>query len=67
MNYKNFTPHPIVLNDGRSFKSEGIARVSAVSSNIENDGCTQSFGVVVGLPEPEDGILSLVLLRVKTW
>ena len=54
------TPHPIMLNDGRTFQSEGIARVSAVFSNIENDCCTQSFGEVVGLPEPEEGTMYIV-------
>lgn len=60
MNYKNLTPHPIALNDGRTFQSEGIARVSAVFSDIQNDCCTQSFGEVVGLPEPEEGVLFIV-------
>lgn len=60
MNYKNLTPHAISLNDGRTYQSEGIARVSAVFSDIENDCCTQSFGEVVGLPEPEEGTMYIV-------
>ena len=55
MKYKNLTPHAITLNDGRVFESEGIARVSAVFSDIENDCCTQSFGEVVGLPDRPQG------------
>ena len=36
--FKNFTPHEIILNDGRSFPSVGVARVSATFTNFDTDG-----------------------------
>lgn len=68
--FKNFTPHTIVLNDGRSFASEGLARVSATFTPFDENGvCSQQFGDITGLPEPADGVLYivsvLVLIAVK--
>ena len=60
MTFRNFTPHQINLNDGRSFDSEGIARVSVTFTNIENDVCDQLFGDVIGLPEQEDDVFLIV-------
>lgn len=63
--FRNFTPHEIVLNDGRSFPSEGIARVSASFTNFNNDGiCRQEFGEVEGLPEPQEGVMLIVSAMV---
>lgn len=65
--YKNFTPHAIVLNDGRSFASEGLARVSASFTDFDADGvCAQQFGEVTGLPAPADGVLYIVSAIVLT-
>lgn len=61
MNFINFTPHTIVLNDGRSFEPVGLARVSTSFSTVEEDICSQVFGQVVGLPEDEvEGTLLIV-------
>lgn len=61
MKFRNFTPHAIVLNDGRRFESEGVARVAASFTDFDTDGvCRQVFGDVQCLPEPEDGTLLIV-------
>jgi len=64
MEYKNYTPHAIRLNDGREFQSLGNARVEASFSDVVNDICSQVFGEVQGLPEAEDGVLLIVSARV---
>ena len=69
--FKNLTPHVISLNDGTTFASEGLARVSATFSVFdENCVCEQKFGQVTGLPEPDNNTLyivsSLVLTAAKT-
>lgn len=59
--FKNLTPHVIVLNDGRTFASEGLARVSATFTDINIDGvCEQQFGEIIGLPEPEKDVVYIV-------
>lgn len=59
--FKNLTPHTITLKDGRSFASEGLARVSATFSKFDEDGvCEQQFGAVTGLPDPEENTLYIV-------
>ena len=60
----NYTPHTINLNDGRSFPSQGVARVSASFSPIVDDVCTQVFGDVQGLPAPQDGVRYIVSAMV---
>lgn len=65
--FRNFTPHVIVLNDGREFVSEGLARVSATFSSFDEDGvCSQQFGEVTGLPEPADNTMYIVSALVLT-
>lgn len=64
---KNYTPHAISLNDGRTFASEGLARVSATFTDFDADGvCEQQFGDITGLPEPADGVLYIVSALVLT-
>ena len=59
--FKNYTPHTITLNDGREFLSEGVARVAASFSSFDEDGiCRQEFGEVTGLPMPQDGVRFIV-------
>lgn len=58
--FKNFTPHPIVLNDGTTFESIGIARVSASFTDAVDGVCDQEFGDVGGLPKPEEGVFLIV-------
>jgi len=61
MVFKNFTPHNIVLNDGREFASEGLARVSSEHTAFSEDGvCEVVFGEVSGLPEPVEGTMLIV-------
>jgi hypothetical protein len=62
--HRNFTPHQINLNDGRTFSSEGCARVSAAFTEIEGDTCRQTFGDVQGLPEWEEGTRIIVSAMV---
>lgn len=65
MKFLNFTPHEIILNDGRSFPSEGVARVSATFTQFNQDGiCRQEFGEVEGLPEPKEGVKLIVSAMV---
>lgn len=64
--FKNFTPHDIVLNNGVKYASVGLARVSSSFSSFDEDGiCEQTFGEVEGLPEPEEGVLLIVSSIVK--
>jgi len=62
--FKNFTPHTINLNDGRSYQSVGVARVGASFSAISDDVCTQIFSEVEGLPPFEEGVLLIVSAMV---
>ena len=63
--FKNFTPHTIVLNDGRTFLSEGLARVSATHSAFDADGVASvEFGEVTGLPTQEPDVLLIVSAMV---
>lgn len=65
--FRNYTPHPIALNDGRTFASEGLARVSATFTPFDkNVVCNQEFGQVTGLPEPADNTLYIVSALVLT-
>lgn len=65
--FKNYTPHPIALNNGRTFASEGLARVSAAFTPFDENGvCTQEFGEVTGLPEPTADTLYIVSALVLT-
>jgi len=52
MNFRNFTPHEIELNNGLKFASEGVARVSASFGEFDDSVCSQNFGDVEGLPDP---------------
>ena len=61
---RNFTPHAIVLNDGRSIPSEGVARVRAQFGEFDMDVCSQNFGEVEGLPDPVAGTLLIVSAMV---
>ena len=60
MTFKNYTPHSIVLNDGRTFPSMGVSRVSNSFSEFKNDICSVSYGDIVGLPAPEEGTIYIV-------
>jgi hypothetical protein len=65
MQYINCTPHTIVLNDGREFPASGvIPRVSVHFTDIIDDVCSQCFGQVVGLPEPQADTMYIVSAMV---
>ena len=65
MNFLNYTPHTIIMNDGRKFKSQGIARVSANFTDADNNGIVkQVFGDVDGLPPQKDGVKIIVSAMV---
>ena len=60
MNFLNYTPHVINLNDGTSYTSQGVARVSASFTSPVNGICSQQFGDVEGLPEPQENTMYIV-------
>ncbi len=61
MNFINFTPHAITLNDGRVFESIGVARVGNTFSDFDSDGvCSVAYGDIEGLPAPQDDTLYIV-------
>ena len=65
MEYLNYTPHTIKLNDGREFESAGLARVSASFSEFDSNlVCQQVFGAVEGLPAKQDGTILIVSAMV---
>jgi hypothetical protein len=64
----NLTPHMVNVN-GMSYPSEGLARVSEKETQIGMlNGIplfSKTFGEVVGLPDPQEGILFIVSGLVK--
>lgn len=65
MKYVNLTPHTIVLNNGDSFPSMGVARVSSTFSNFDgNLICHVQYGDVQGLPAPADDTIYIVSAMV---
>lgn len=65
MEFRNFTPHAIVLNDGRVFESEGVARVANSFTEFDADGVsTVTYGAPQGLPEPQGGVMIIVSAMV---
>jgi hypothetical protein len=69
MKFVNLTPHAITLNNGETFASQGVARVSATFTSFEDNVCKQTFGDLVGLPEPCENtryvVSALVLSAAK--
>lgn len=63
-NFVNFTPHTVVLNDGRTFASAGIARVSNQFTDIKDDVCDVTYGDITGLPAPVAGTTYIVSAMV---
>lgn len=67
MQFLNYTPHTVNLNDGREFKSVGVARVDVSFSKPDTNGIvSQVFGNVTGLPAPQPDtkyIVSLLVLQ----
>lgn len=52
--FYNYTPHTITLNNGTSYGSVGVARVSNSFTDFDSDGvCSVKYGEVLGLPSAE--------------
>ena len=75
INLVNLTPHPIVLNDGRSFAPSGaVARVSEVHHRVthftdpQTEASTPVFrsvpSSVTGIPDPVEGTCYIVSAMV---
>ena len=62
MKFVNLTPHVINLNDGTSLPVSGmVCRISSTHSEFDPSGiCYISFGDVVNLPDPADGVTYVV-------
>lgn len=65
MKIRNYTPHDVVLNDGRVYKSMGIARVSSTHEEVAPGMYEISYGEVVGLPEYQQGMFLIVSALVQ--
>jgi hypothetical protein len=64
MTFENYTPHTVVLNDGRTFPSLGVARVSSSFTDINDDVCAVTYGDVTGLPSRQEGVMLIVSAMV---
>ena len=65
MKFLNYTPHAIVLNDGTSYPSLGVARVANTFTGFDADGiCDVVYGDVTGLPAPQPGVRLIVSAMV---
>ena len=65
MKFINLTPHTITLNDGTSFPTEGVARVSDTYTEFNTSGvCKVKHGAIEGLPEPEANTTFIVSAMV---
>ena len=57
----NLTPHTITLNNGASYASQGVCRVSNSFTSFDDNGvCDVVYGDIVGLPEPSANTLYIV-------
>lgn len=60
MNTINLTPHPITVGDTTFPPSGTVARVQAGFTPIVDGVCHQTFGDIVDLPDPQDGVRFIV-------
>lgn len=59
--FYNYTQHKITLNDGTSFDSMGVARVSNDFTKFDdNKICKVTYGNIIGLPAPKKGVYYIV-------
>mgnify|MGYP003348687737 CR=1 FL=1 len=70
MRFLNLTPHPIVVVGGPTIPPSGtVARCATVSRSAgEHQGVAlvrATFGEVVDLPDPEEGVLLVVSALVR--
>lgn len=60
--FLNYTPHDVVMNDGRVYKSVGNVRIENRFGTIENDVCEVTFGELKGLPDPRENTVYIISL-----
>lgn len=67
MEFINLTPHDIVMNNGTTFRSKGVARVNDEFTEFDNDGiCCVKHGEIQDLPKPKKGVTFIVSAIVLT-
>lgn len=60
--FLNYTPHKIALNNGLSYDSVGVARISNNFSDFDANGvCDVRHGDIIGLPTTNSWFLSVSL------
>lgn len=65
MEFLNYTPHTINMNDGREFSSVGVARVTSSFTIPNSDGiCKVVYGEIEGLPQAQAGVKLIVSAMV---
>ena len=61
MKFINLTPHKVVLNSGEVFLPEATpVRISTSYTPFIDGVCEVKFGQLVGLPEPQEGVVFIV-------
>lgn len=61
MKFINLTPHSIMLNNGKIYPSEGIARVADSYTEFDENGiCNVTHGEIENLPAPIENITYIV-------
>lgn len=67
MEFINLTPHDIVMNNGTTYSSQGVARVTDEYSTFDKDGiCNVKHGEIKNLPAPKEGVIFIVSAMVLT-
>jgi len=65
--FLNYTPHPIVMNDGTVYEKEDAPTIRVENSFTdvdENNICNVIYGEVEGLPAPKEGVFLIVSAMV---
>lgn len=67
MEFINLTPHDIIMNNGTTFCSKGVARVNDEFTEFDKDGiCSVKHGKIKNLPAPKKGVAFIVSAMVLT-
>lgn len=67
MKFINLTPHSIMLNNGNTYPSEGIARVKDSYTEFDENGiCNVKHGEIENLPAPRENVTYIVSTMVLT-
>ena len=65
MKFINLTPHCIILNDGKTYPSEGNARITDSYTAFDENGiCKVKHGGIENLPAPKDNVTYIVSAMV---